>query len=69
MRVDAIEAAHRRCGVARHTIGGVRIVLIEQLAHQQAPLQPPLVEIDQRLGILRRGEDQLAGFFRLVVLA
>ena len=67
--VDAVIAARRRGGVARDAIGGLRVVVVEQLAHQQAPLQPPLVEIDQRGRVLRRGQDQLAGFFRLVVFA
>ena len=68
MRIDAVKAPHRGRGFSRDAIGGLCVVLVEQLAHQQAPLLPPLVEIDQRIRTFRRGEDQLAGFFGLVVL-
>ena len=69
VRVDAIKALHRWCRFARNEIGGMRVVFVEQLAHQQPALLPPLIEIDEHVRILRRGEDQLAGLFRLVVLA
>ena len=69
VRVDAVEAFHRRRCLACNAIGGMRVVFVEQLAHQQPALLPPLVEIDERFRILRRGEDQPAGIFRLVVQA
>ena len=68
MRIDPIDAPHRRRGFSRDAIGRLCVVLVEQLAHQQAPLLPPLVEIDQRLRTFRRAENQLAGFLGLVVL-
>jgi hypothetical protein len=43
-------------------------MFVQQLAHQQTPLQPPLIEIDKSLRLLRRGQDELSGFLRLVVL-
>ena len=67
MRIDPEETFHGRGGIARHAIGGMRVAVVEQLAHQQAAFHPPLIEVDQFFGILRRGEDQLAGLFRLVV--
>ena len=67
--IDAEITAHRLGGVARDVKGGARITVVEQLAHQDAPFLPPLVEIDHRGRVLRHGEDQLAGFFQLVVFA
>ena len=67
--IDAVIAARRRGGVARDAVGGLRVAIVEQLAHQDAPLLPPLIEIDQSGRVLRHGEDQLAGFLRLVVFA
>src|SRR5262249_35437487 len=66
--VDPIEAAHWWCRLSRHTIGGVGIVFVEQLAHQQPALQPPLIEIDQQVWILRRTENELASLFNTIAL-
>jgi hypothetical protein len=67
--IDAVIALRRRRRLARHAIGGLRVVIVEQLAHQQAAFRPPLVEIDQGRGFLRRGQDQPAGFLRFVAFA
>ena len=69
MRIDAVETFHRRRGITRDAIGGMRVVFVKQLAHEQPTLLPPLVEVDERFRILRHGEDQPAGIFRLVVQA
>ncbi len=59
----------RRRGVARDQVGAFRIILVEQLAHQNAPLLPPLIQIDQGRGVLRRRQDQLFGLVRFFVFA
>jgi hypothetical protein len=41
--VDPVYSAHRRCRFAGDIVGSLRIVLVEQFAHQQTPLEPPLV--------------------------
>src|SRR5262245_33904513 len=43
--LGAIIVAGWRCSVARHLIGALGIADVEQLAGQQAALDPPLVEI------------------------
>ena len=50
----------RRGGIARETIGGLRILEVEQLAHEKPAFDPPFVGVMDDGGILRRLEHQLA---------
>ena len=50
MLVDAVIALRRRRRVAGDAIGGLRVVIVEQLADQDAPLEPPLIGVDAGVG-------------------
>ena len=55
-------AGQRR--VARDAIGGLGVAVIEQLAGDQPPLDPPLVAVDRLAVIVRHRQHQLGGFGR-----
>ena len=67
--VDAVIAAHRRGGVARHAIGGCASPSSSSLRTSRRRSSHHWSRSTSCGRILRRGEDQLAGFFRLVVFA
>ena len=64
-----VDVAGRQRRVARNQIGGAVLADVEHLARQQAPLDPPFVEIVQAAGIFRRAQHQLRGFAELLLAA
>ena len=65
---DPVDVAARRHRLDGDAIGRLRIVLVEQGAHQDAPLAPPGGGIDQRAGLARCLAHQPRGFL-IIVLA
>jgi hypothetical protein len=63
----AIELLRRRRCVARDQVGRLRLADVEQLARQQPPLHPPLVEVIETRRVMRDGQHQLPGLGDLVV--
>ena len=59
----------RRQRIARHHVSGLMFTLVEELACDEAPLGPPLLEIVLLRGAARGGLQQPRGLDRLVVAA
>ena len=64
-----VDVARGKCGVPRNQVGGAVFADVEHLARQQAPLDPPFVEIVQTVRILRRRQHELRGLVELLFAA
>ena len=67
--VGAVILVIRRRGAVGDLIGHFDIAEVEQLAREQPPLDPPLIDIAQRRRIVRRRDHPAAGLVDLVAAA
>ena len=54
IHLGSVGLARRRCGLVHHLIGGLILLLIEQLSGENAPLAPPLIRLLQSHGVRTR---------------
>ena len=54
--------------LGRDLVGDFRVPVIECAAATDAPLDPPIVEIEQNVGLARRIEQHLPGFFPVLLV-
>ena len=64
-----VDVARGQGRVARDQIGAAEFLGVDHLARQQAPLDPPFVEIVEPVRILRRRQHELGGFGKFLLAA
>ena len=64
-----VDVARRKCCVPRNQIGGAVFADVEHLARQEAPLDPPFVEIVQTVRIFRHRQHELCGLVEFLFAA
>ncbi len=64
-----VDVAGGKCGVARNQIGVAVFADVQHLARQQAPLDPPFVEIVQAVRIFRHRQHELRGLVEFLFAA
>ena len=64
-----VDVAGGKCGVARNQIASAMFADVQHLARQQAPLDPPFVEIVQAVRIFRHGQHQPCGLVEFLLAA
>ena len=64
-----VDVARRKCCVPRNQVGVAVFADVEHLARQQAPLDPPFVEIVQTVRIFRRRQHELRGLLEFLFAA
>ena len=62
----AIILVDRRGAAAGHRVSRLEVVEVEQFARDQPALDPPLIEIAEAVGVVRRRQHPLRGFVDLV---
>ena len=64
-----VDVAGGKRGVPRNQVGGAMFADIQHLARQQAPLDPPFVEIVQAVRIFRHRQHELCGLVEFLFAA